>query len=61
MKLSIEPTVTNTVTNRPTFFEMLEQLWKEQYTGPAIVHFGQGRPNSIAKVDRVISLDKGAK
>jgi hypothetical protein len=53
-------TVTVTETNQPTFFEVLEHLWREKFTGVAHVHFGQGSPNvvEIPGTPQRIKLDK---
>jgi hypothetical protein len=34
-------------TERPTFAQMLEQLYAEKHTGPVIVHFAQGHPRHV--------------
>jgi hypothetical protein len=32
---------------KPSFAELLTQLWKDQHTGPVIIHFAQGTPNAV--------------
>ena len=43
-----------------SFPDLLERLHREQYTGPVILHFAQGRPNHVeipAKPETIV-LDK---
>jgi hypothetical protein len=35
---------------RQTWPEVLEQLHSEKYTGPLLVHFGQGVPSAVVKI-----------
>jgi len=45
---------------KQTFPDVLERLYCEQYTGPVILHFAQGRPNHVeipAKPETIV-LDK---
>lgn len=56
--MNLAPQGEPTVIPQQTFADWLEQMWREKYTGPVLVHFGQGRPNAFQKVERAISLDK---
>jgi|TARA_Y100000310_G_scaffold90518_1_gene87753 hypothetical protein len=44
-----------------TFFEWLQRLHAEQYTGSIVVHFAQGRPTVIEfpKESTSVHLDNG--
>lgn len=46
-----------------TFAQVIEALYRNKHTGPVIIHFAQGHPNSVElpKEPERIRLDKGVK
>lgn len=59
MKLQTEQRVTVTVTDEPSFFELLERFWREKYTGPLTVHMAQGRPNVVELPGQPVRIKLG--
>lgn len=36
---------------QPTYAEAMEQLWREKYTGPILVHMQSGAPGVVEKLN----------
>lgn len=45
--MNLSPRCETTIATQPTFGQMLERLYVEKHTGPVIVHFQHGAPQTV--------------